>query len=78
MQINWDELTLDEVEEIELLTDRSIDSIMDDGAPRGRTFKVIIWVLRKRTDPNYTLQDAGKVSLAEAAEMFAGDVKNPK
>jgi hypothetical protein len=73
MKIDFNALTLNEVEQIELLTGRNIDSIMSDDAPRGKTFKVIIWIVQKRTDPNFTLEQAGALSLTDAAAMFTED-----
>lgn len=77
MEINFDTMTLNEIEQIETITGRSIDSIMDDGAPRGRVFKAIIWVFKKRTDPNFTLEQAGEVSMEDATALFSGDA-DPK
>jgi hypothetical protein len=73
MTIDFDTMTLNEIEQIELLTGRSIDSIMDDGAPRGRTFKAIILVFKKRTDPNFTFEQAGEFSMEQATALFSGD-----
>ena len=77
MDIDFDTMTLNEIEQIELITGRSIDSIMDDGAPRGRVFKAIIFVFKKRTDPNFTLEQAGEMSMQDATALFGGDV-DPK
>lgn len=77
MEIDFNTMTLNEIEQIELITGRSIDAIMDDGAPRGRVFKAIIWVVRKRTDPNFTLEQAGEMSMEEASNLFGGD-EDPK
>lgn len=73
MIIDFDTMTLNEIEQIELLTGRSIDSIMDDGAPRGRVFKAIIFVFKKRTDPNFTFEQAGEFSMEQATALFSGD-----
>lgn len=73
MTIDFDTMTLNEIEQIELLTGRSIDSIMDDGAPRGRVFKAIIFVFKKRTDPNFTFEQAGEFSMEQATALFSGD-----
>lgn len=78
MKIDFNTLTLDEVEQIELLTGRNIDSIMSEDSPRGRTFKVIIWIVCKRKDPNFTLEQAGALSLEDAAAMFTEDDASPK
>lgn len=71
--IDFNSLTLNEVEQIETITGRSIEDIMDQGAPRGKAFKAVIYIMGKRKDPNFTLDQAGQVSLEEAAQMFAGE-----
>jgi hypothetical protein len=75
--IDFNSLTLDEVEQIELMTGRNIESIIDDGAPKGRALKVLIFTMKKRTDPSFTIEDAGKLSLVEATDLFNG-ASNPK
>jgi hypothetical protein len=72
MEIDWESLTLDEVEQIETFTGIAIDKIMDDGVPRGRSLKVILWIIKKRTDPNYTLEQAGKLQLGDATNLLGG------
>jgi len=39
--MNFDEMTLGQVEEIELLVGRSIDEIFSDGQPKGRALRVL-------------------------------------
>jgi hypothetical protein len=76
--IDFNSMTLNEIELIEQLTSRNIDSIMADDAPRGRAFKAIIFVYKKRTDPNYTFEQAGSLSLEEASALFGGVEADPK
>jgi len=71
-------LTLDEVETIENLSGRAMDELMDAGQLKGKALKAIIWVVRKREDPNFKMEDAGKVSVAEALDLFKGDAEDPK
>ena len=78
MAIDFNSMTLNEIEEIELLTGKSIDSIMDDGTPKGRVFKSIIFVMTKRTKPDFTLEQAGKLSMEEAAALFGDEDTDPK
>lgn len=73
MNIDFNTMTLSEIEQIEMLTGRNIDSIMDDDAPRGRAFKAIIFVYKKRTDPSFTIEQAGEMSLEDASALFSGD-----
>ena len=76
--IDFNSMTLNEIELIEQLTSRNIDSIMADDAPRGRAFKAIIFVYKKRTDPNFTFEQAGNFSLEEASALFGGEEEDPK
>jgi hypothetical protein len=76
--IDFNSMTLNEIELIENLTSRNIDSIMAEDAPRGRVFKAIIFVYKKRTDPNYTFEQAGSLSLEEASALFGGEDTDPK
>lgn len=74
---DFESLTLNEVETIELITGSSIDQLMDAGQARGKAMKAIIFVMKKRTDPNFTLEQAGALSMTEANAMFAGET-DPK
>ena len=76
-KFDFESLTLDEVEQIELIAGTSIDSLMDAGSPKGKALKAIIYVIKKRTDPNFTLEQAGKIPLKEAQEAFLGE-SDPK
>jgi hypothetical protein len=75
--IDFNSMTLNEIELIEQLTGRNIDSIMTEDSPRGRSLKAIIFVFKKRTDPNFTFEQAGDYSLQEATDLF-GDAEDPK
>ncbi len=71
-------LTLDEVETIENLSGVAMDELMGAGKLKGKTLKAIIWVAKKRTDPNFKFEDAGKVTFAESLELFQGVTEDPK
>lgn len=74
---DFESLTLNEVEQIELITGSSIDQLMDAGQAKGKAMKAIIFVMKKRTDPNFTLEQAGALSMTEANALFAGE-NDPK
>jgi hypothetical protein len=74
---DFESLTLNEVEQIELITGSSIDQLMDAGQAKGKAMKAIIWIMKKRTDPNFTLEQAGNLSMTEANALFAGE-NDPK
>lgn len=73
-KFDFESLTLEEVEQIELISGSSIDELMEQGKPKGKALKAIIFIANKRIDPNFTLEDAGKVSLKDAQNVFiSGD-----
>lgn len=74
---DFESLTLNEVETIELITGSSIDQLMDAGQAKGKAMKAIIFIMKKRTDPNFTLEQAGALSMSEANAMFASE-SDPK
>jgi hypothetical protein len=71
-------LTLDEVETIENLSGVPMDELMNQGKLKGKTLKAIIWVAKRRTDPNFKFEDAGKVTFTESLELFQGAGDDPK
>lgn len=71
--INFEDLTLDEIEEIENLLGRGIDEAFADGKPKGRALKVFIYIGKRRQDPNFKFEDAGKISQKEAVAFMSGE-----
>lgn len=73
-----DSLTLDEVETIENLSGSPLDELMNAGKLKGKPLKAIVWVAKKRVDPNFKFEDAGKVTFNEALALFKGTDADPK
>lgn len=71
--INFDELTLGEIEEMEMLLNTSIDSAFADGKPKGRALRVFYWIAMRRENPNYKFEDTEKVNQTEALALLSGD-----
>lgn len=81
VKFDYESLTLDEVEQIEAISGRSIEDIMDAGVPRGRTFKALVFVFTRREDASYTMEQAGKVTLKDVQKLIAaadGEEEDPK
>jgi len=74
---DFESLTLNEVEQIELITGNSIDQLLDAGQAKGKAMKAIIFIMKKRIDPDFTLEQAGEISMTEANSLFAG-ASDPK
>jgi hypothetical protein len=72
-KFDFESLTLEEVEIIENLTNSSIDEAFGDGKPKGKALSAFVWVVQKRTNPSYKMEDAKKLSLKEALSMIQGD-----
>jgi len=72
-KFDFESLTLEEVELIENLTNSSIDQAFQDGKPKGKALSAFVWVVLKRDNPTYKMEDAKKISLKEALEMIKGD-----
>jgi hypothetical protein len=72
-KFDFESLTLEEVEVIENLTNNSIDEAFANGKPKGKALSAFVWVVQKRDNPNYKMEDAKKISLKQALEMIKGD-----
>ena len=71
--ISFDEMTLGEIEEIEMLTNASIESVYADGKPKGRPLRVIYWIAKRKETPGLKFEDTEKVTMQEAAAYLTGD-----
>jgi hypothetical protein len=71
-------LTLDEVETIENLSGTPLDELLTVGKLKGKALKAVIWVAKRREDANFKMEDAGKVTFAEALKLFEVDASDPK
>jgi hypothetical protein len=70
---DFESLTLEEVEIIENLTNSSIDEAFSEGKPKGKALTAFVWVVLKRNNPSFKIEDARKLSLKEALDMVKGD-----
>lgn len=65
INIDPDDLTLNEVEEVETILGAPIDGIFTSGKPRAAALKAVLLVITRRTDPDATLESVGNVKLSE-------------
>lgn len=70
---DFESLTLDEVETIELITGASIDQIMEAKSPKGKALKAIIFVIKKREDPNFTLEQVGNFKMTDVNQILVNN-----
>lgn len=71
--IKFDQLTLGEIEEIELLIGGSIDSAFADGKPKGRSLRAVYFIAKRKEVPGLKFEDTEKVPQAEAIAYLTGD-----
>jgi hypothetical protein len=73
--IKFEELTLGEIEELELMLNNSFDSAFADGKPKGRALRVLYYIFKRRELPSYKFEDTEKITQKEALEFLTGDSK---
>ena len=73
--INFEELTLGELEELELLIGTGIDTAFADGKPKGRALRALYFVAMKRENPNLKFEDTANITQKDALKVFATDEK---
>jgi hypothetical protein len=71
--IKFDQLTLGEIEEIELLINGSIDQAFSDGKPKGRALRALYFISKRKENPGLKFEDTKDVSQAEAIAFLTGD-----
>lgn len=71
--IKFEELTLGEIEEIEMLLGRGIDEAFANGQPKGRALRVFYFIAKRREDPKLTFEDTEKITQKEALSAITGE-----
>ena len=68
LDIAINDLTIAEVVEIEELTGLPFDAMGDSSKPKGRMLQALAYISKRRTNPDFTWEDAGalKIDLANA------------
>lgn len=78
-KFDFESLTIGEVETIEQISGSPIDALMDDKALKGKALKAVVFVVKKRENAMFTLEDAAKLSFKEAMGIISsGDDSDPK
>lgn len=78
-KFDFESLTIGEVETIEQISGSPIDALMDDKALKGKSLKAVVFIIKKREDAMFTLEDAAKLSFKDAMGILnAGDDADPK
>lgn len=63
LDLDLGSLTIDEIETIEEIIDGPFDEAFKPGAKKGRTLRALAYTVKRRTDPDITLEDVGRLKI---------------
>jgi hypothetical protein len=80
MNVDYNDLTLGEIETLEELTGKSLDEIADVNVPKGKLLRALVYVFTRRTKPDFSYADTAKLTLEESVAMLgvSEDEEDPK
>jgi hypothetical protein len=55
-----------------------IENLMAKGELKGKPAKAALFVAKRRVDPNFKMEDIGKIKFSEALQLFQGVEEDPK
>ena len=73
-----DDLTMDEIEQLEKLTGSSVNTLFGKGEFPGRALKFLVWLLQLRTDKDAKIELVGKMTFNEATTWITEYLADPK
>lgn len=73
-----EELTLGEIEEIEMLLGVSIEVAEKPDYPQGRYLRSMYWIIKRRENPEYKFEDTKNVKPSELAKLVQPDSPKDK
>jgi hypothetical protein len=73
-----DILTMDEIEQLNLLTGKSFEEMFKNGLGLGKATKSLCWVLDKRNNPDSSIEKFGSMNIHEINAFLEGFIADPK
>lgn len=73
-----DILTMDEIEQLNLLTGKSFEEVFSKGLGLGKATKSLCWLLDKRNNPDSSIDKFGNMNIHEINEFLEGFIADPK
>jgi hypothetical protein len=61
--------------EVEKRAEAPVACLSDDDKPKGKLLQALNFVLTKRDNPNYTMEEAGKTPISKIYELLGEDEK---
>lgn len=69
---DWDSLTVGEVIELEEIAGVSVDDIQKAGQPKGKVVLAMLFIVKRRDDPTFTLEQARALPVSAMSEIVGG------
>ncbi|MFD7257820.1 hypothetical protein [Streptomyces sp. NPDC059874] len=63
LSLSIDSLTLNEIEAIEDIIDGPLDGLAKPGAKKAKLLKAMAYVIKRRDNPEFTIEDAGNLRI---------------
>lgn len=63
LDLKLDSLTIDEIDAIEEITGQPLDALNKAGSRRAPMLKAMAFVVMKRKNPDFTIEDAGRLRI---------------
>jgi len=63
LDLKLESLTIDEIDAIEEITGQPLDSLNKPGSRRAPMLKAMAYVVMKRKNPDFTIEDAGRLQI---------------
>ncbi|MFF2406718.1 hypothetical protein [Streptomyces sp. NPDC058092] len=64
LSIDIDSLSIDEIDVIEDIIDGPLDALAKPGARKAKLLRAMAVVIKRREDPTFTAEDAGKLRIS--------------
>jgi hypothetical protein len=68
LEVDLDLLTVGEIEQAEEMTGIAIDVLGMAGAPKGKMYRVLGYLVKRRDNPSFTYEDAGNLIVEPTSE----------
>ncbi len=71
-------LTLGEIATVERLSGRAFADLAEENLPKGELLSALAFVVNKRANPNFTYEDAQKLTMGDIETLLAGESEEKK
>lgn len=71
--MNWDEMTLGEIEDIETYAGQPVAALADKTAANSKLTTALAWIIRRRVDSSFTISDARKLTRSELNALISSE-----